>query len=250
MYLQITTKCNMKCAHCGFSCTNRGKHMPFDIVPDALDFIRKYEDEFMTIGGGEPTLHPDFFKILKRCLTYDFSVWMATNGSQTQAMERLAHIIDDNDFQYLLDYSGKDPDDNYMFYDQHCINNPNDKVSVALSRDSYHDSIDQYVVDLWTRRANNGGWDSNSNFSIRTVQSYQIKGTGRAKKNGLGATDGCLCDDYIIKPDGKVKLCGCEDAPVIGDIWNGFTSEYEDIMYNDDFNDLRCYKALKRGKAA
>ena len=71
MYLQITTKCNMTCSHCCYSCNKNGKHADFNTIIDAIAFARDC-DESISIGGGEPTLHPDFFRILKHCIEEPF----------------------------------------------------------------------------------------------------------------------------------------------------------------------------------
>ena len=64
MYVQITTKCNMNCAHCCFAATRKGEHMPLNIFQKALQVAVRRGDH-LTIGGGEPTMHPDFFKYLE-----------------------------------------------------------------------------------------------------------------------------------------------------------------------------------------
>ena len=83
-YLQITTKCNMNCAHCCYSCSMRGKHMDNHLIQQAIDFAESIDNYSIAIGGGEPTLHPQFFDILKRSLQVFDNVWLATNGSQTE----------------------------------------------------------------------------------------------------------------------------------------------------------------------
>lgn len=245
MYLQITTKCNMTCAHCCYSCTMRGKHMDYSTAIDAIAFARNYNDESISIGGGEPTLHPRFFDILRHCLNDFEHVWMATNGSQTKTMLRLANIIDGCDYDSfdLGDYCTCDPDDRDDCYcEPDGLIYQEDKLSVALSQDHFHDDIDRRVVDLWTRRANKHG---HSHFELRDV-SRSVAATGRAKKTGSGWGEHCVCSDHIIKPDGKIRLCGCERSPVIGDVWNGIKQEWQDRIYSDGFDG--CYQDLKGGR--
>jgi MoaA/NifB/PqqE/SkfB family radical SAM enzyme len=62
----ITDKCGFGCPYCYMDSTPEGKHGPVDL----LDVIIKGFDEppyQVAIGGGEPTLHPDFPNILRRC---------------------------------------------------------------------------------------------------------------------------------------------------------------------------------------
>jgi MoaA/NifB/PqqE/SkfB family radical SAM enzyme len=196
----------------------------------ALSVARDY-DEMVSIGGGEPTLHPNFWNILQRCLgSFDF-VWMATNGSRTQTMFRLSNIIDGEDYP-------KDDEEGIC---------QDGKLSVALSQDCFHDPIDQRVIDLWTRRANQ---HRPTNYEIRNVtrSNSGVIAEGRAKRTGAGWSEGCICPDMVIKPDGKIRLCGCTKSPVIGDVWHGIEEKWLAIIQDDDgYRDTNCYKELKKG---
>jgi organic radical activating enzyme len=242
----------MKCDHCCYSCSNRGKHGEYNTIVDAVAFIREYSDETISIGGGEPTLHPRFFDILKMCLEDFTYVWMATNGSQTETMYRLAEIIDGNDLYHQLDQMGCecDPDDLEDGYECDCHDYfedyiyQEDKLSVALSLDPWHDPIDERIVDLWTRRANQ---HRHSHFEIRDV-SKSMNGAiaeGRGKRTGAAWAEGCVCPDFIIRIDGSIKLCGCSGSPVIGDVWRGIDDKWQEVTQSDKFNDTRCYKSAK-----
>jgi MoaA/NifB/PqqE/SkfB family radical SAM enzyme len=227
-----------------------GQHGDRQIIMDAISFATEYSDETIAIGGGEPTLHPDFFDIIKKALwNFDY-VWMATNGSQTDKMHRLANIIHGEDYPECdcLDRMEEEEFEKYGClcheqYDYDMIENYDDKLSVALSQDVFHSDIDQSVIDIWKR----------NKWEIRTVtNSIQgLSNTGRAKDNDLGQSEECCCSDLFITPEGKVKLCGCLDSPVIGDIYNGIEEEWENVLYNDEsFNDYRCHKHVTSKKAA
>ena len=249
MYLQISTKCNFHCLHCCYSCTMRGKHGDLNTIAAAIAFAREQGDESISIGGGEPTLHPDFFAILSLCLANFDYVWMATNGSQTESMFRLARIIDDQDFESFApeDYCTCETDeerDSCYCYPQDAIPNSDNKLSVALSQDKFHDDeVDPRIVQLWHSKASR---HQHSHFEIRDVSAHVIA-AGRATKTGAGWEEGCVCPDLFIRPDGKIKLCGCIRSPVIGDVWGGIDPKWDDVIRdNDEFNDERCYKALRR----
>ncbi len=247
MYLQITTKCNMSCGHCCYSCSMRGKHADYWTVMDGIAFAHSWGSDCISIGGGEPTLHPRFFDILKRCLEDFDYVWMATNGSQTATMHRLANIINGEDYpEYDCTCEEDDPDE-YENYGCLCHEKHDDemifqedKLHVELSLDPWHDPIDERIENLWTGRANQ---HRGSSFGIRNVsQSRQgAIAQGRAKKNGEGWAEGCVCSDIIIKPDGELRLCGCTRSPVIGDVLSGISEEWEKVINGD--------KPLPNGKA-
>lgn len=242
MYLQITTKCNFSCEHCCYNCTMRGKHMDMNTFNQAYRFASERDPETIAIGGGEPTLHPEFFQILKICLNNFEYVWMATNGSQTRTMLRLADIMTDNDYDNQEcqcgnpEYCSCSSDDLILSFGHLCV---------ALSQDSWHDPIDQRIVNLWKKKANVHG---RTPFEIRSVS--QIISQGRAAKSGAGTTEhGCVCSDHVIKPDGNIKICGCQKAPIIGNVWDGISEEWNSKMFNsENFQDDRCYQSLRRKK--
>lgn len=254
MYLQITTKCNMSCGHCCFSCGKYGRHMKWDTFLDALHFIED-RDSVISIGGGEPTLHPRFFDILKTCLQNFDAVWLAINGSQTNTMFRLANIIDGEDWPEiectcLEDYGSEELEEygcrcyEKTEFEQAFILDDENKLSVALSRDPFHDPIDERIIDLWSRRAE---VHRDSHYEVRDVTKYaHVINEGRAKITGAANEEGCICSDLVIKPNGRIKLCGCNRSPFIGDVWGGIEEKWEDVLENNErFRDEHCYKALK-----
>ena len=183
MYIQITNKCNMKCDHCVFSCTKRGSFMSLDTFEKACQIARD-NGSFITIGGGEPTLHPDFLKILMVAINYQVesgSTWIATNGSNKFISLYLAELA------------------------------RNGVIGAALSQDVYHDDIDEDVISAFTVKS--GYRHSDSDFrEIRNVTKpfINLVNAGRAKSNHLGGVDDCLCDKMFIVPSGKVYGCGCK----------------------------------------
>jgi hypothetical protein len=232
-YIQITEKCNMSCDHCCYSCTMQGQHMPLQTAKMAIDFaVDNGFDEALSIGGGEPTLHPDFFEILKYALDSGCNVWMATNGSQTEVMKRLYNIIIENDwdsFECTCEAS-LDPDDPDYYEDCNCQHDyitADKRLSVALSMDIYHDPIDYWVSDTWRTMSEKNQWhsDSYNGFEIRNVIGG-VKAEGRAIETGVAEEEGCVCSFPIVKIDGSVRLCGCSDSPEIGNIWDGIIDTF------------------------
>ena len=240
MYLQITTKCNMACAHCCYSCTKRGKHADYNTLLQAINFASDYDNETISIGGGEPTLHPRFFDILAECLTMFDYVWLATNGSQTDTMFRLSNILEGDDYPDC-EYSEEDIENDFCHRYDNAIYQEN-KLGVALSQDHFHDLIDQRIIDIWRRNAHR---HTRSGYEIRDVSRHVIN-QGRAVKTQTGQEKGCPCSDLVIKPNGKIRACGCTRSPCIGDIWDGVNSQWEELIYtHEDFNNERCYKSIK-----
>lgn len=185
MYIQLTTKCNMTCAHCGMSATNKGKHMSRKIWKQAIKIARENCGQ-ISIGGGEPTLHPDFWEIMGSLMGIgeDVSIWLATNGSQTDTSLALAALAKKG------------------------------VIGCALSQDSYHDKIDPRVIKAFTREDVAYNRNMDDAREIRNVDNKLIK-AGRCEDG----EEGCICPDVFITPDGQVKGCGCADAPTFGNVF-------------------------------
>jgi uncharacterized radical SAM superfamily Fe-S cluster-containing enzyme len=64
--IEITDKCNLNCPLC-FAQTSGSFSLPLEKVKEMVDLYMKCEGkpEVLQISGGEPTVHPDIFKILE-----------------------------------------------------------------------------------------------------------------------------------------------------------------------------------------
>lgn len=67
IYYEITSVCNLNCIHCSDMLQEiRGTFLP---CQDLYNFHQKVKDRFginsVVLTGGEPTLHPDFFRIIE-----------------------------------------------------------------------------------------------------------------------------------------------------------------------------------------
>lgn len=206
--------------------TRRGQDMTFDTFRAAID----QDHELVTLGGGEPTIHPQFEKFLLYAISKCANVWMATNGSQTEIALALAGLA------------------------EHGV------LGVALSQDPWHDPIAPEVVKAFTKKNdglpyfdNGGSLHPIKPDDLREIRDVQGKVIRAGRANNAFAhkygealiTDLCSCPEFIVKPDGSIRQCGCAKSPVIGDVFKGF-----EPIYNE-FNEAKCYKKTKKsGKAA
>ena len=190
MYLQITNRCNMSCAHCGMNCTAKGEDMTPRMYKKAIEYIASIS-ESITIGGGEPTLHKHFWEIMGLSLGSVENVWLATNGSITDTALKLANMA------------------------------RRGVIGCALSQDYYHDPIDERVVQAFQKdRKSLGNGISvyaNNDRDLREIRdvSDNIVNAGRCNFG----EDGCVCSEIIITPDGTIMGCGCDDAPSFGNVF-------------------------------
>ena len=215
--------------------------MPLDTFYLASEVAKEWDDEFVYIGGGEPTLHPDFFKILFYLMRHFDNVELTTNGSRDKVMHRLRYILWEEDEELC----------------NHGMSS--DNLTVALSLDQYHDPISQWIKD-WFKKAEEHNHRMQGSLGGHKISTY-IKGdymrvlsnAGRAKKNQLRpAKNKCVCPDIFIKPSGDIRLCGCIDAPIIGHVGQGISYEWEKFLHSEQLQDSKfyqddqCIKVLQR----
>lgn len=62
--LKITDFCPMGCTYCYQDSTTKGRHAPYSRIKAILDELQRLKVFEVAIGGGEPTMHPEFSRIL------------------------------------------------------------------------------------------------------------------------------------------------------------------------------------------
>lgn len=143
------------------------------------------------IGGGEPTLHPDFLFVLAECWKNFHRVVVTTNGSMTKIALYLANKAKDGMFE------------------------------CNLSLDPWHDPIDPVVIEAFTKDKKDDRTDLRG---IRDVSKAPGMRPFRNPEDGGKAGD-CLCNIIMVAVNGDLRACGCNDAPVIGNVYTGFNQD-------------------------
>jgi len=163
--------------------TEKGSDMTRETFIKACDLAEQYGDN-ITLGGGEPTLHPLFFDFIGIALSYanvcdEMIPFIITNGKETDIALKLAQLA------------------------------KRGVVSAELSQDEYHESIDHIVIEAFTSKQRFGfDRENNNDFrGIRSVKRILSRGRGKQVPN---AKDECACEDMFITPQGKIYACGCK----------------------------------------
>lgn len=207
MYVQITNRCNMSCLHCCFACTSKGEDMVERVWRAAIDMAQDH-DETVCLGGGEPTLHNDFERIICYAMSKSPKLchpFIVTNGTHKDR-SRLLHGLT----------VGR-------------------MIQAHLSHDQYHDMdmVDDEIFELF--RKDNLLWGPIGGPK-RAASSISANGRGKKIKGSQKGT--CACDTIFIKPSGNIHHCGCDGSPQIGDV---FTGLYDGFDWPSD-----CYKMEMR----
>ncbi len=100
--IDITYRCNLACANCNRSCTQSPSRtdLPVEAIAAFIEqsLARGIRWKRVRLLGGEPTLHPEFFAILKGLLQYrqshnpDLRLVVCTNGHGKAVKQVLSHI--------------------------------------------------------------------------------------------------------------------------------------------------------------
>jgi mycofactocin radical SAM maturase len=102
---ELTYACNLSCVHC---LSSSGKRDPRELstqqCKDVIDELERMQVFYVNIGGGEPTVRPDFWELVDYATEHHVGVKFSTNGVRIteQVAARLA-ASDYVDVQISLD---------------------------------------------------------------------------------------------------------------------------------------------------
>lgn len=160
------------------------------------------------IGGGEPTLHPEFEKFLMLAIAAalevgDGSAGIITNGGVTKRAMLIARLTKAG------------------------------ILSGSLSQDYYHDPIEQRVIDAFNSLDSWAKFHDTSNGGQREplphgrgLEMLGLDPTDEEDQDAIMAMndDGsaCICTDIFVEPNGEIRQCGCADAPNLGNVRDGY----------------------------
>ncbi|POX38532.1 mycofactocin radical SAM maturase [Streptomyces sp. Ru73] len=108
-----TYACNLSCAHC---LSSSGRRDPMELTTDEIKSVirelQRMQVFYVNVGGGEPTVRPDFWELLDYAIAHQVGVKFSTNGLRLtkERAERLA-ATDYVDVQISLDGATREVND-------------------------------------------------------------------------------------------------------------------------------------------
>ncbi len=113
LMLEITTRCNLHCKHCYCNADNKNyNHLPLGVIQSILKEFSENGGESLTLTGGEPKLHPDFWKIIREINRNHLSFNIFTNGTVwTKTELKIMRDLSLTSLQVSIDGLGKTHDD-------------------------------------------------------------------------------------------------------------------------------------------
>ncbi len=114
--IEVTDRCNLSCPTCyANSSPNYGRHRTLEEIEKMFDVVvaNEGEPDVVQISGGEPTVHPDFFKILDIAKSKPIKhLMLNTNGiriaKDIHFVEKLANYMPD--FEIYLQFDSFKPE--------------------------------------------------------------------------------------------------------------------------------------------
>lgn len=96
--VKVTSNCEGNCPYCYQSSVAVAKNQD-GIVDRFLEFFSKFDKNQMpfqiAFGGGEPTSHPDFGKLLEACFKLGITPNYTTNGMWVKGLDRSVRVLAD-----------------------------------------------------------------------------------------------------------------------------------------------------------
>src|SRR3954453_9085052 len=110
---ELPYACNLECAHC---LASSGRRDPLELTTEqceaVIDELQRMQVFYVNIGGGEPTIRPDFWHLLQYAVDHNVGVKFSTNGVRlTPERARSLALTDYVDVQISLDGATADVND-------------------------------------------------------------------------------------------------------------------------------------------
>jgi len=102
---ELTYACNLECAHClSISGRRDARELTTAQCEAVIDELQRMQVFYVNIGGGEPTIRPDFWHLLQYAVDHQVGVKFSTNGTRLTP-ERAAFLASTDyvDIQVSLD---------------------------------------------------------------------------------------------------------------------------------------------------
>ena len=227
--IEVTDRCNLTCPTCyAMSSPHYGRHRTLDEIERMLDIIvaNEGQPDVVQISGGEPTIHPDFFRILDLAKSKPIRHLMVnTNGiriaNDFSFAKRLASYMPDFEIYLQFDsfkpevleaFRGKNLLDTRMKALQHLNElNLSTTLVVMLQKDVNDDEIGR-IIDFALQKK-----------CVRGVTFQPVHIAGRTDQNNpsnrITLTDvrrGILEQTKLFEPNDLIPVPCNPDALMMG----------------------------------
>jgi mycofactocin radical SAM maturase len=214
---ELTYACNLACTHC---LSSSGRRDPRELstaeCKAVIDELQRMQVFYVNIGGGEPTVRPDFWELLDYAIDHQVGVKFSTNGVRiTPARARRLAATDYVDIQISLDGATAEVND--------AVRGPGSFVMAWKAMENLADAgFTGFKISVVMTRHNVAQLDEFKAIADRFDAQLRIT---RLRPSGRGAD---VWDE--LHPTGAQQL----------DIYNWLIGQGEDVLSGDSFFHLNA----------
>lgn len=217
----VSLRCNNKCKHCLYGCNpHNGEDMPFDVFLKAIEIARSSNISKVNLFGGEPFIHKDILKMVKRCIESNFSLVIATNG-------------------YWLSKN-----ENYKIF-REITENAVNRITFSIGNDKYHrEYFDPKEIII---RLKNDNYcvatpECNDNMLIISEKNKYIIDVEKALNNRTTCCANGLLNQIGVLPNGSWTIC----PPSLIEYGNVDTTELKTLCNYKEMISLKCQEGCSK----
>jgi hypothetical protein len=94
-HISIANPCNLTCSFCCFANRTLKEMLTFEQITKAIDsFVELGATGMEITGGGEPTLHPDFGRVVNYAYSKGLKIGVVTNGTTISKWHKVGNVWD------------------------------------------------------------------------------------------------------------------------------------------------------------
>lgn len=234
-YVEITKNCNLSCPFCPSSNVCVNYNMSFENFITVIDKIKPYIKLLYLHVLGEPTLHPEFTRIIKYCKNEKIDIALTTNGTLLTEFKDL--LLEDDMFtkinislQSLIQFNIKEQEE-YLnklisFLKEHSKKESKVPINLRLWNDKTDSNtivLNDLILNKLEKYIN-----CQNNVRLSTDDEFIWPSTSHSMNNTYS---GCLGGkkQLAILNNGDIVLC-CLDYEGKTKLGNIFKDNLEEIL--------------------
>lgn len=234
LLLNITNKCNLACRHCYLGSPGN-KHIKPHIFGKAVSQFEEMGGLKLMISGGEPLIHPEFWKLMEMLSSCELRVVLLSNGTliDKKTAKKLSSFV--HEVQVSIDgIASHDLLRGNGSYDKamrgiSALISTGISVSIATMIHKYNAGEFEEMQKLFSE-LEVISWSVDvpgvtGNLLVHQDYIPDIKEAARYLKYGFGAgghesTGDYTCGSHLcaVSPDGMVSKCGFFENEPVGDV--------------------------------
>lgn len=102
LQLNITGKCNLRCAHCHVMKNSKHTEMSKEIMEKCVESLKKHHFHTVDITGGEPTAHPLIIPFIREVSNYADEVILRTNAVAIDKNPELMALLEEKNIHVVV----------------------------------------------------------------------------------------------------------------------------------------------------